>query len=617
MPVKLGELLLKENMVTPQQLQEALSHQKMNGGKLGKAFVSLGYVRDEEITSLLSRQYGVPSINLDHFEVDPAIIKIIPAETSRKYQILPLSRSGATLTIAMADPTNVFAMDDIKFMTGYNVEPVVASETSLEEAIEKYYGSTRSLQLKQDGGGGGMSSAGSQVHKMGDSPTLKDVLDGPGLTFDDMASVGLSEVDLDALGDEEADVETVKAEDDEIDLGALAKSSEAAPVVKLSNVLLIDALKRGASDIHIEPYEREFRVRFRIDGILYNVMALPMKLRDPLISRLKIMAKLDISEKRLPQDGRIKIRLKVEDRSREMDFRVSSCPTLWGEKVVLRLLDKTKLMLDMTKLGFEQDSLDRFKRAISKPYGIVLVTGPTGSGKTNTLYSAIAQLNKPDTNIMTAEDPVEFNLPGINQVQIKDQIGLNFASALRAFLRQDPNIILVGEIRDYETAEIAVKAALTGHLVLSTLHTNDAPSTVSRLVNMGIEPFLVGTAVNLIQAQRLIRRICANCKEEVHDIPAKTLIEVGFTPEAVGTFKLYKGRGCGTCNGTGYKGRVGLYEVMEISEGIRDLIMVGATSVEIKRKALEEGMLTLRMSGLEKIRVGMTTIEEVLRETVL
>jgi type IV pilus assembly protein PilB len=617
MPVKLGELLLKENMVTPQQLQEALSHQKMNGGKLGKAFVSLGYVRDEEITSLLSRQYGVPSINLDHFEVDPAIIKIIPAETSRKYQILPLSRSGATLTIAMADPTNVFAMDDIKFMTGYNVEPVVASETSLEEAIEKYYGSTRSLQLKQDGGGAGMAAGGNQSHRMGDSPTLKDVLDGPALTFDDMASVGLSEVDLDALGEEEADVETVKAEDDEIDLGALAKSSEAAPVVKLSNVLLIDALKRGASDIHIEPYEREFRVRFRIDGILYNVMALPMKLRDPLISRLKIMAKLDISEKRLPQDGRIKIRLKVEDRSREMDFRVSSCPTLWGEKVVLRLLDKTKLMLDMTKLGFEQESLDRFKRAIAKPYGIVLVTGPTGSGKTNTLYSAIAQLNKPDTNIMTAEDPVEFNLAGINQVQIKDQIGLNFASALRAFLRQDPNIILVGEIRDYETAEIAVKAALTGHLVLSTLHTNDAPSTVSRLVNMGIEPFLVGTAVNLIQAQRLIRRICANCKEEVHDIPAKTLIEVGFAPEMVGTFKLYKGRGCGTCNGTGYKGRVGLYEVMEISEGIRDLIMVGATAVEIKRKALEEGMLTLRMSGLEKIKVGMTTIEEVLRETVL
>jgi type IV pilus assembly protein PilB len=615
MPVKLGELLLKENMVTPQQLQEALAHQKMNGGKLGKAFVNLGYVRDEEITSLLSRQYGVPSINLDHFEVDPAIIKIIPAETARKYQILPLSRSGATLTIAMADPTNVFAMDDIKFMTGYNVEPVVASETSLEEAIEKYYGSSRSLQLKSDSGGGGGQSMGALG--LGQAPSLKEAMDGPSLSFDDMASVGLSEVDIDSIADEEADVETVKSEDDEIDLSALSKSSEAAPVIKLSNVLLIDALKRGASDIHIEPYEKEFRVRFRIDGILYNVMALPMKLRDPLTSRIKIMAKLDISEKRLPQDGRIKIRLKVEDRSREMDFRVSCLPTLWGEKIVLRLLDKTKLMLDMTKLGFEQESLEKFQKAIAKPYGIVLVTGPTGSGKTNTLYSALASLNKPDTNIMTAEDPVEFNLMGINQVQIRDNIGLNFAAALRSFLRQDPNTILVGEIRDYETAEIAVKAALTGHLVLSTLHTNDAPSTVSRLVNMGIEPFLVGTAVNLIQAQRLIRKVCTNCKVEVTDIPAKTLIEVGFTPDQVGSFKLFKGRGCGVCNGTGYKGRVGLYEVMEISEGIRDLIMVGATAVEIKRKALEEGMLTLRMSGLEKIKAGITTIEEVLRETVL
>jgi type IV pilus assembly protein PilB len=622
MPVKLGELLLKENMVTPQQLQEALSHQKMNGGKLGKAFVALGYVRDEEITSLLSRQYGVPSINLDHFEVDPAIIKIIPAETARKYQILPLSRSGATLTIAMADPTNVFAMDDIKFMTGYNVEPVVASETALEEAIEKYYGSARSLTLKGDGpsgggGGHGGHGGGHGSAGMGGTPSLKEVMDTPGLTFDDMASVGLSEVDLDSIAEEEADVEQVKTEEDEIDLGALAKSTEAAPVVKLSNVLLIDALKRGASDIHIEPYEKEFRVRFRIDGILYNVMALPLKLKDPLTSRMKIMAKLDIAEKRLPQDGRIKIRLKVEDRSRDMDFRVSCLPTLWGEKIVLRLLDKTKLMLDMTKLGFEMHSLERFQRAISKPYGIVLVTGPTGSGKTNTLYSALASLNKPDTNIMTAEDPVEFNLAGINQVNIRDAIGLNFAAALRSFLRQDPNIILVGEIRDYETAEIAVKASLTGHLVLSTLHTNDAPSTVSRLVNMGIEPFLVGTAVNLIQAQRLIRRVCSQCKVEVSDVPSKTLIEIGFAPDVAGSIKLMKGRGCGTCNGTGYKGRVGLYEVMEISEGIRDLIMVGATAVEIKRKALEDGMLTLRMSGLEKIKAGITTIEEVLRETVL
>jgi type IV pilus assembly protein PilB len=613
MPVKLGELLLKENMVSPQQLQDALNHQKMNGGKLGKAFVSLGFVKDEEITSLLSRQYGVPSINLDHFEVDPAIIKIIPAETARKYQVLPLSRSGATLTIAMADPTNVFAMDDIKFMTGYNVEPVVASEGALEDSIDRYYGSTRSLELRKDA-----APAGSYGIPSG-RESLKEAMDGPTLSVDDMAAIGgLSEIDLDSMGDADADVETVKADDEEIDLGNLAKSADAAPVIKLTNVLLVDSLKRGASDIHIEPYEKEFRVRFRIDGILYNVMALPMKLKDPLTSRIKIMAKLDIAEKRLPQDGRIKIKMKVEDRSRDLDFRVSVLPTLWGEKIVMRLLDKSKLMLDMTKLGFEPHSLERFKNAISKPYGIVLVTGPTGSGKTNTLYSAIAALNKSDTNIMTAEDPVEFNLPGINQVQIKDNIGLNFAAVLRSFLRQDPNIILVGEIRDYETAEIAVKAALTGHLVLSTLHTNDAPSTVSRMVNMGIEPFLVGTAVNLIQAQRLVRRVCAKCKVDISaEVPAKTLIDIGFTPDQVGSFKVMKGKGCAACNGTGYKGRVGLYEVMEISEGIRDLVMVGATAIDIKRKALEEGMLTLRMSGLEKIKNGVTTVEEVLRETVL
>jgi type IV pilus assembly protein PilB len=613
MPVKLGELLLKENMVTPQQLQEALNHQKMGGGKLGKAFVSLGFVKDEEITSLLSRQYGVPSINLDHFEVDPAIIKIIPAETARKYQVLPLSRSGAVLTIAMADPTNVFAMDDIKFMTGYNVEPVVASESAIEDSIERYYGSTRSLELRRDSapaGGYGMAGGGG---------SLKEGMEGPGLSVDDMASIGgLSEIDLDSMNDADADVEQVKSDDEEIDLATMSKSADAAPVIKLTNVLLVDSLKRGASDIHIEPYEKEFRVRFRIDGILYNVMALPLKLRDPLTSRVKIMAKLDIAEKRLPQDGRIKIKMKVEDRSRDLDFRVSCLPTLWGEKIVMRLLDKSKLMLDMTKLGFEPHSLERFKNAIAKPYGIVLVTGPTGSGKTNTLYSALASLNKPDTNIMTAEDPVEFNLPGINQVQIKDSIGLNFAAVLRSFLRQDPNIILVGEIRDYETAEIAVKAALTGHLVLSTLHTNDAPSTVSRMVNMGIEPFLVGTAVNLIQAQRLVRRVCAKCKfDDTANVPTKTLVDIGFQPDVIGSFQVMKGKGCATCNGTGYKGRVGLYEVMEITEGIRDLIMVGATAVEIKRKALEEGMLTLRMSGLEKIKAGVTTVEEVLRETVL
>ena len=616
MPVKIGEMLSKEGLITAQQLQEALAYQKQNGIKLGRALVSLGFVKDDEITGLLSRQYGVPSINLATFDIEPTVLKVLPGETCRKYQVIPISRAGAVLSLAMSDPTNVFAMDDIKFMTGYNVDPVVASEIAIEEAINRFYGSARSLQLRQDppAGGGGQKQG---TMNLGKSPSLKEVIDGPALTFDDMASVGLSEVDIDSIGEEEGEVETLKTEEDEIDLGALSRSSEAAPVVKLANVLLIDSLKRGASDIHIEPYEKEFRVRFRIDGILYNIMALPMKLKDPLTSRIKIMSKLDISEKRLPQDGRIKIRLKIEDRSREMDFRVSCLPTLWGEKIVMRLLDKSKLMLDMTKLGFEPESLAKFKRNIDKPYGIVLVTGPTGSGKTNTLYSALASLNKPDINIMTAEDPVEFNLMGINQVQIRDAIGLNFAAALRSFLRQDPNIILVGEIRDYETAEISTKAALTGHLVLSTLHTNDAPSTVSRMVNMGIEPFIVGTAVNLIQAQRLIRRVCSGCKEEVRDVPPKVLLDVGFQSDMVGTFPMFKGRGCATCNGTGYKGRVGLYEVLEITDGIRDLIMMGANSVELRKKAIEEGMLTLRMSGLEKIKQGITTIEEVLRETVL
>jgi type IV pilus assembly protein PilB len=414
--------------------------------------------------------------------------------------------------------------------------------------------------------------------------------------------------------DNDADIDVIE-EEEEIDLDDLEKASSDAPVVKLVNVILVDALRRGASDIHIEPYEKEFRVRFRIDGILYDIMRPPMKMRDAITSRIKIMSKLDIAEKRLPQDGRIKIKAKLDGRSRELDYRVSSLPVLWGEKIVLRLLDKEKLMLDMTKLGFEPESLDRFKKQISKPYGMVLVTGPTGSGKTNTLYSALSSLNTPETNIMTAEDPVEFNLPGINQVQMKEQIGLNFAAALRSFLRQDPNTILVGEIRDFETAEIAVKAALTGHLVLSTLHTNDAPSTVSRLMNMGIEPFLVATSVNLIQAQRLIRRICKDCKEEVVT-PPQALIDIGFSPDEASEIKVYRGVGCGTCNGTGYKGRVGLYEVMEVTDELRELILVGASALELRKKAIEDGMFTLRISGLFKIRQGITTIEEVVRETV-
>lgn len=579
MSAKLGETLLREQLISPQQLKDALDYQRTNGGRLGSTLVKLGFLSDEEITAVLSRQYGVPSVNLSLFEIDDSAVKLIPQEVAQKYMVLPLSRVGATLTVAMVDPTNVFAIDDIKFMTGFGVEPVVVSEAAMQEAMEKYYGSAKSLDI------------------------FKDIID------DVTKDSGKSLFDEDA-----GDLEVIE-EEEEIDFDNMEKIGNEAPVVKLVNVVLVDAIRRGASDIHIEPYEKEFRVRFRIDGILYDIMRPPMKMRDAITSRIKIMSKLDIAEKRLPQDGRIKLKAKLDGRSRELDYRVSSLPVLWGEKIVLRLLDKEKLMLDMTKLGFEVESLDRFKRQISKPYGMVLVTGPTGSGKTNTLYSALSSLNTPETNIMTAEDPVEFNLPGINQVQMKEQIGLNFAAALRSFLRQDPNTILVGEIRDFETAEIAVKAALTGHLVLSTLHTNDAPSTVSRLMNMGIEPFLVATSVNLIQAQRLIRRICKDCKEEV-STPPQALIDIGISPDEASDIKVYRGVGCGTCNGTGYKGRVGLYEVMEVTDELRELILVGASALELRKKAIEDGMITLRVSGLFKIKQGITTIEEVVRETV-
>ncbi|HKA18810.1 MAG TPA: type IV-A pilus assembly ATPase PilB [Blastocatellia bacterium] len=579
MSAKLGESLLKDNLITPQQLKEALDYQRVNGGRLASTLVKLCMLSDEEVTAVLSRQYGVPSVNLDLFEVDPAAVALVPQETSERYSVLPLSRVGATLTLAMVDPTNVFAVDDIKFMTGLSVEPVVVSETALNAAIRKYYGTSREMELAK---------------------VMEDLV-----------------AETTSLPDFGEDVDQLEVEnlEEEIDLENLEKMSEDAPVVKLVNVILVDALRRGASDIHIEPYEKEFRVRFRMDGVLYNIMTPPMKMRDALTSRLKIMARLDIAEKRLPQDGRIKIRVRLENRSRELDFRVSTLPTIFGEKMVLRLLDKENLRLDMTQLGFEPASLEKFKRNISKPYGMVLVTGPTGSGKTSTLYSALQSLNTPETNIMTAEDPVEFNLPGINQVQMKESIGLNFAAALRSFLRQDPNIILVGEIRDFETAEIGVKAALTGHLVLSTLHTNDAPSTISRLMNMGIEPFLVATSVNLIQAQRLVRRICKECKTEVKS-PDEALVDVGFPASELKDIKTFKGAGCSTCNGTGYKGRVGLYEVMEITEELRELILVGASGLELRRKAIDDGMLTLRQSGLEKIRLGMTSLEEVVRETV-
>jgi type IV pilus assembly protein PilB len=548
-------------------------------------------VKDEEIIALLSKQYGVPSIALTQFEIDPAVVKLVPAETAQKYQIVPLSRAGATLTIAMTDPTNVFAMDDIKFMTGYNVEPVVASETAVTDAIIKYYGKGAIVSA---GNGAG---AGKQ--------------DAPGASALELASKGLEEMQALAEG---SDVEVLE-EFEEISAELLAKQGEEAPVIKLVNVILMSAIQKGASDIHIEPYEKELRVRYRVDGILYNIMQPPMKFRDAITSRIKIMSKLDIAEKRLPQDGRIKIRFQDNGTMKEIDFRVSCLPTLFGEKIVMRLLDKDKLMLDMTKLGFEQESLTKFEAAIMRPWGMVLVTGPTGSGKTNTLYSSISRINTSETNIMTAEDPVEFNLVGVNQVQVRENIGLNFAAALRSFLRQDPNIILVGEIRDFETAEIAVKAALTGHLVLSTLHTNDAPSTVNRLMNMGIEPFLVASSLNLVCAQRLVRRICKNCVEP-HPTPPAALMQAGFTAEDAKTVVPNKGKGCEKCNNTGYKGRVGLYEVMEVTEDLRELILVGASALELRRKAVDEGMITLRGSGLRKVKDGVTTIEEVVRETV-
>jgi type IV pilus assembly protein PilB len=616
MSSKLGEILVRENLITQEQLRDALDYQRENGGRLGTNLVKMGMISDDVITAVLSRQYGIPSINLDLFNIEPDVIKLISQDVALKYMVLPISKMGPTLTLAMADPTNVFAIDDIKFITSLNVEPVIASETSINLAIGKYYSGSMQIDIFDaafaaeavtTGKSGKNGKNGFQ--KNGSAPAAKqqEKLEASDLDF--------TLDDFEFASHDTEELEVVET-NDEINLNELTRASEDAPVVRLVNVLLVDSLRRGASDIHVEPYEKDFRIRFRIDGVLYDIMHPPMKLRDPLISRMKIMSKLDISEKRLPQDGRIKIKVRVDNRSRELDFRVSTLPTLFGEKVVLRLLDKEKLMLDMTKLGFEEQSLEKFKRAIANPYGMVLVTGPTGSGKTNTLYSALQSLNTPETNIMTAEDPVEFNLHGINQVQMKEQIGLNFAAALRSFLRQDPNIVLVGEIRDFETAEIGIKAALTGHLVLSTLHTNDAPSTISRLVNMGIEPFLVATSVNIIQAQRLIRRICSNCKEEVH-VPVEGIVEIGFSEEEASELRFFKGKGCKTCNGTGYKGRVGLYEVMEITEELRELIIIGASAMELRRKAIELGMITLRESGLYKLREGITTIEEVVKETVL
>jgi type IV pilus assembly protein PilB len=562
---RLGELLVGNNLITKDQLKQALAEQKAAGGqlRLGSILIRDSLITEADLTSFLSKQYGVPTINLADYDVDAQVIKIIPAEIAHKYQIVPVNRAGSTLIIAMSDPSNIFAIDDIKFMTGYNVEVVVVAESSIKSAIDKLYDQTASLA---------------------------DVMN-----------------DLDSMEDFE-----VLGDDDDVDLSSLERATEDAPVVKLVNLILTDAIKKKASDIHVEPYERSFRVRYRIDGILYEVMKPPLKLKNAITSRIKIMSELDIAERRLPQDGRIKIKL---GGGKDMDFRVSVLPTLFGEKIVMRLLDKSNLQLDMTKLGYEPDALASFQKEIHKPFGMVLVTGPTGSGKTVSLYSALSELNKVTENISTAEDPVEFNFAGINQVQMHEDIGLNFAAALRAFLRQDPDIIMIGEIRDFETAEIGVKAALTGHMVLSTLHTNDAPSTINRLLNMGIEPFLVASAVNLITAQRLARRVCSECKA-VEEIPVQALIDAGVPPADAPGIVCYRGAGCPKCNDTGYKGRVGFYQVMPMLEPIRELILNGANTAEIKRESMRLGIKTMRQSGLTKLAEGVTSFEEVLRVTV-
>jgi type IV pilus assembly protein PilB len=559
MSERLGELLVRENLISLTQLKKAQDDQRSSGQRLTYTLTKLGMVGEKDLTKFMSQHYGVPAINLEEFEIDDDVIKLIPRELAQRHQILPINRAGSTLIVAMSDPANLTAIDDVKFNTGYNVEPVVASDEALKQAIERYYNQAVNYE-----------------------EILDDIID--------------SQVDV---------VET----DDDPDIVDLEQSTEEAPVVRLVNLILVDAIKKNASDIHVEPYEKSFRVRYRIDGVLYEIMNPPLKLKNALTSRLKIMAQLDIAERRLPQDGRIKIKM---GGGREMDFRVSVLPTLFGEKVVLRLLDKSNLQLDMTKLGFETAQIDVFKEAIYKPYGMVLVTGPTGSGKTTTLYSALSDLNKTSENISTAEDPVEFNLGGINQCQMNDAIGLNFAAALRSFLRQDPDIIMVGEIRDFETAEIAVKAALTGHLVLSTLHTNDAPSTVHRLLNMGVEPFLVTASVNAILAQRLARKICKECVEPIK-VETKALTDLGMSLEAAKNSEVFEGKGCRACNDTGFKGRIALYEIMPMTDELKDLVLQGVSSIELKREAIASGMKTLRRSALQKLVEGTTTISEVVR----
>jgi type IV pilus assembly protein PilB len=558
---KIGELLIQEGLVSIDQLNRALDEQHHTGERIGAALVKLGIINEDTLLEFIAKQFRCPQVNLYKLSSPKHVAGLIPLDIMHKYQAVPFGLMGNTLHVAMSDPGNLFVIDDIRFLTRKNIQVHVASDSIIKKVIGLYFAADDSM--------------------------------------DDVLGMLKEEVDLDL-------VQT----GDEMDLSSLETAAEQAPVVKLVNLILMDAIRKQASDIHLEPYEKMMRVRYRIDGVLYEVMRPPAHLKNALISRVKIMSRLDIAERRLPQDGRIRLKAK----GREMDFRVSVLPTLFGEKVVLRLLDKEGLQLDMTKLGFEEVQYKNFREAIYLPFGMVLVTGPTGSGKTTTLYSALSDLNKISQNISTAEDPIEYNLAGINQVQVHEAIGLTFAAALRAFLRQDPDIIMVGEVRDFETAEIAVKAALTGHLVLSTLHTNDAPSTINRLLNMGVEAFLVASAVNLVIAQRLVRRVCAECKV-VEPVPPETLLDLGVLDEELGTFACYHGKGCPVCNDTGYRGRIALYEVMPLHDQIRELVLMGASAAEIKKESIRLGMTTLRRSGINKLKEGITSVEEVIRSS--
>ncbi len=566
---RLGDLLVAEGLVKQEELQRALAEQKGTTEKLGSVLVRLKLVNEEQLTGFLSRQYGIPSITLSQLDIDPGILRLVPPQIAKKYEVLPVKRAANTLTLAMADPTNVFALDDVSFMTNLQVLPVVASQAAIRRAIERNYENQ--------------------------GAAITDVLTE--LAEDQVSNVEVVDDDEDSGG--------------KVDVFELKESADEAPVVKLVNMVLVDAIQKGASDIHWEPYEKAFRVRFRIDGVLHEMLTPPKRLESAIVSRLKIMSSLDIAERRLPQDGRIKLRY----HAREIDFRVSILPTIFGEKAVLRILDKDALQLDLTKLGFDPGALETFEKVIRQPYGMILITGPTGSGKTTTLYSAIHAINSPEHNIMTAEDPVEYNLKGVNQVQINDGIGRTFASALRAFLRQDPDVILVGETRDLETAQISIRAALTGHLVFSTLHTNDSPSTVARLIDMGIPPFLVASSLLLVMAQRLGRKVCKDCKEP-YEVDEDTLLPYGHVLTGVGRTQFYKGRGCATCSFTGMKGRVAIYEVMPVSQEIRDLILKNAPVTDIRAMAQAQGMKTLRQAGLLKVLAGATTVDEVLRVTV-